>query len=86
MPDLLVPARLIPNFTTVVKKTGAKQYTLRSEIRVADQIIKSEHGTKLIVASDGNVYSVSDDTEFVITMKWKEAMHFIEDTYGPSPQ
>lgn len=74
---VLLPISEVPDGMTVTKRTGKKEYTLKSSIKIhgnlkdkiSTQEIKAESGTRFLVASEGGgINAVSETMEVLVQM------------------
>jgi hypothetical protein len=72
---VLITAAMIPTGSTVTKKTGEKPYIIRDDIKIWGAInaeqkdtmreLRADKGTRFMVADDGNINIIAEDTELL---------------------
>jgi hypothetical protein len=81
---LLIEARLIPEGSTVVKKTGSKEYSIFNSVTIwsgeSKQIINAENGARMITDGSGSINAVDGSTELVWIVDEETLISFLEDS------
>lgn len=72
---LILEAKSIPVGSTVTKKTGEKEYTIRDDIKIYGSTspeqketlreLKADAGTRFMVSNDGNINIIQGDLELI---------------------
>jgi hypothetical protein len=70
--SVILRASRIPEYSTVAKVLGSKEYVLRDSLKIytkgdsEPRELKAEKGTRLLVDREGNANSILEDVE----LKW----------------
>ena len=80
---VLLPAMDIPLDSTVTKRTGEKEYTLRDRLRIygeenSPKEIKAADGSRFLVSENGDANVVSGTTKLLWHVEEEELIYYLK--------